>query len=189
MSGSSSGKGKPTRKKGGATGTPARRKGDATGTPARKKGGATGTPAPKAKPIPALQRMRVANWERWGDLIKAWTTGRPHRANRKKYPVPRTLEELKAQCAELDVGLYVPPFVKDLVVYSHEKSTMVLRLPPPDLVAASEEQLRKGAPYNLPAFYADALGLSGEVPHFATDDELMDFHASRIGDYTISMCQ
>lgn len=155
------------------------------GTP--KEGEAAAAPA--GQPMPSLQRMRVVNWERWGDLIKAWTTGRPHRANGKNYPVPRTLEELKAQCGELDVGLSVPPFVQNLVVYSHEKSTMVLRLPPPDLVAASEEQLRNGAAYNLPSFYADALGASGQVPQFASDAELMDFHASRIGDYTISMCQ
>lgn len=145
--------------------------------------------AKQAKPAPGQDRMRVTNWERWGDLIKSWTTGRPHRANGKAYPVPKTLDQLKAQCKELKVGLYVPDFVENLVVYSHEKSTMVLRLPPPDLVAASEKSLKAGAAYNLPVFYADALGVSGSVPHFADEDALLDFHASRIGDYTISMCQ
>ena len=131
--------------------------------------------------------MRVTNWERWGDLIKAWTTGRPHRANNKPYPVPRTLKELKDQCAELQIGLNLPDFVKDLVVYSHEKSTLVVRLPPKDLVEASEAQLLKpGASYRLPPFYADALGVSGTTPQFGSKDEVLDFHARRIGDYTIS---
>ena len=147
----------------------------------------------KAKPgkaeVAPPDRMRVTNWERWGDLVKAWTTGRPHRATKKKYEVPRTLEELKKQCKDAGVGLNLPDFVTDLVVYTHQKSTMVLRLPPADLVAESEKKLKAGATYLLPTFYADALGVSGALPHFADDKALMDFHASRIGDYTLSMCQ
>jgi hypothetical protein len=149
---------------------------------------------PKAKPAgkaPApLNRMRVVNWARWGDLIKCWTTGRPHRTNKKTYAVPRSLDEMKAQCKELDIGLNIPSYVKNLVVYSHEKSTMVIRLPPADFVLESEEHLKKkGAVYNLPSFYADALGLKGAVPAFDDMNEVLDFHASRIGDYSISNCQ
>ena len=147
----------------------------------------------KAKPgkadVAPPERMRVTNWERWGDLVKAWTTGKPHRATKKTYSVPRTLDELKKQCKDAGVGLNIPDFVTDLVVYTHEKSTMVLRLPPADLVAESEKKLKAGAAYLLPSFYADALGVSGQVPHFRNNEELMDFHASRIGDYTLSMCQ
>lgn len=149
--------------------------------------------AVKAKPgkgaVAPPDRMRVTNWERWGDLVKAWTTGKPHRATKKTYTVPRTLGELKKQCKDAGVGLNIPDFVTDLVVYTHEKSTMVLRLPPADLVAESEKKLKAGATYLLPSFYADALGVSGQLPHFADDEALMDFHASRIGDYTLSMCQ
>lgn len=135
-----------------------------------------------------MDRMKVVNWERWGDLVKAWTTGQPHRANGKPYAVPRTLGELKKQCRELSIGLKLPKHVTDLMVYSHEKSTMVLRLPPKDLVMNSERQLRGLSPYDLPPFYADALGVSGKTPHFADVEEALDFHARRIGDYTISNC-
>ncbi|MBY0332502.1 MAG: hypothetical protein K2X49_17750 [Acetobacteraceae bacterium] len=136
-----------------------------------------------------IDRMKVVNWERWGDLVKTWTTGRPHRANNKEYKVPRTLEELKAQCLDLDIGLKLPRHVTSLVVYTHEKGTMVLRLPPRDLVEASEEQLKAGAAYDLPPFYASALGVAGQVPQLGDEKALMDFHARRIGDYTISNCQ
>jgi hypothetical protein len=145
--------------------------------PARAKAGVAGT-----------DRMKVVNWERWGDLVKAWTTGQPHRANGKTYAVPRTLDELKKQCKELTIGLKLPKHVTDLVVYSHEKSTMVLRLPPKDLVMASEKELRGRSPYDLPPFYADALGVSGQTPQFGSVEEALDFHARRIGDYTISNC-
>jgi hypothetical protein len=152
-------------------------------------------PAKPAKPKApragaAVDRMKVVNWERWGDLVKAWTTGRPHRTSGKVYAVPRTLDELKRQCRELTIGLKLPKHVTDLVVYSHEKSTMVLRLPPKDLVEASEKELRgrSPSPYDLPPFYADALGVSGQTPQFANEKEALDFHARRIGDYTISNC-
>lgn len=151
---------------------------------------AAARPKPAGKAPAPLNRMRVTNWARWGDLIKCWTDGRKHRANKKAYPVPRTLEELKAQCKELDIGLNVPDYVKSLVVYSHEKSTLVIRLPPADFVRESEEHLKKkGAAYNLPSFYADALGVQGAVPAFDSEKETLDFHASRIGDYSISNCQ
>jgi hypothetical protein len=157
---------------------------------------------PKAKPAKAkppkaaddgtasLNRMRVTNWARWGDLIKCWSTGRPHRANKKSYPVPRSLDELRAQCKDLNIGLNVPDYVKNLVVYTHERTTLVIRVPPADFVMESEKHLlKKGSKYNLPSFYADAFGMQGEVPDFPNAESVLDFHASRIGDYSISNCQ
>lgn len=157
-------------------------------TPKTPKPPKTTKPARAKAATGDTDRMKVVNWERWGDLVKAWTTGEPHRANNKPYAVPRTLDELKKQCKELSIGLKLPKHVTDLVVYSHEKSTMVLRLPPKDLVVASEKQLRRRSPYDLPPFYADALGVSGQTPQFASVDDALDFHARRIGDYTISNC-
>lgn len=162
--------------------------------PKKPKAKAAAPKAAKAKPAgkaPApLNRMRVTNWARWGDLIKCWSTGRPHRANKKVYPVPRSMDELRAQCKDLDVGLNVPAYVKNLVVYTHERTTLVIRVPPADFVMESEEHLKKkGAVYNLPSFYADALGVQGAVPELGSMDKVLDFHASRIGDYSISNCQ
>ena len=158
--------------------------------PAKPKAPAAKPKKPGAKGPAPLNRMRVTNWARWGDLIKCWSTGRPHRADGKTYPVPRSMDELRAQCKALNIGLNVPDYVQNLVVYSHEKSTLVIRIPPKDFVMESEKHLlTKGAVYNLPSFYADALGVQGTVPAFDDADAVLDFHASRIGDYSISNCQ
>ena len=135
------------------------------------------------------ERMRVANWDRWGKLVKSWATGENRLGDGNSYPVPRTLDEFTQQCALAQVGANIPQNVKALAVVTYDSSTLVLRLPPKDLVEASETMLRNGGAYPVPDFYAPAFGKpQGTAPQFASVDEALAFHDRRIGDYTITHC-
>jgi hypothetical protein len=147
---------------------------------------------PPQQPVgPWPDRMEVKNWARWGELVKCWSTDRPHPADGRTYPVPRTSAELRAQCdgdgtpqnPGLSIGLTLPEHVEDLVVFTHGKGTMVLRVPPKELILSAEEHLKAGGATWLPTFYTDAFGL----PEIDPQDPLA-FQAARIGDYSIANC-
>jgi hypothetical protein len=137
-----------------------------------------------------LDRMRVANMERWGRLVKTWATGEDRLGDGKSYPVPRTLEEFKQQCALAQVGLYLPARINALAVVTYEKNTVVLRLPPADLIRESEAHLADGNEYLIDGFYAAAFERDKEIwPKLGGPDQKRAFNDARIGDYTISNCQ
>jgi hypothetical protein len=147
------------------------------------------TPTPPSRPEAPFELMRVVNHENWGRLVKTWSTGKSYFPDGKVYPVPRDLATLVGQCDEAGVGLMLPAHVKSLVVYTYERGTMVLRLPPGDLVEAAERAFAGGQPYDLPPFYARCFGLpDGTPPILGAQDAIDAFHACRIGDYTISYC-
>ncbi len=131
--------------------------------------------------------MIPVNYENWGKLVKTWATGEDYIQNGHKYPVPKTLSEVKQQLAAANTGLTLPARVRKLKVVVGRSDTLLLRLPPPDLVRASETRLAQ-QDYPLPPFYIDHF--NGAVPMPLPDKEArMKFHAKRIGDYSIAHCQ
>ncbi len=129
--------------------------------------------------------MAAINYENWGRLVKTWATGRSYFDDGTVYPVPESLQEMQDQLDAVQSGLKLPARMKKLQVVRVQSDTMMLRLPPPDMVAASEERLTRQE-YTMPPFYDEAYQHQ-PVPMDTLEDRLK-FHARRIGDYTIANC-
>ena len=43
----------------------------------------------------ALERMVVTNHERWGNLVKTWSTGHNYLEDDNEYPVPETVSNVE----------------------------------------------------------------------------------------------
>lgn len=129
----------------------------------------------------ALERLKIADMEKWGNLVKSWATGAK--------PKPATLQEFKDQCAAAGVGATVPSYVTEFeLVQTPALNKLLLRLPPKELVEDSEKLL-KDAPYALPDFYDDLFGADNGPTHMPNDEAgKLRVHAQRIGDYTMSNC-
>ena len=56
----------------------------------------------------ALERMVVTNHERWGNLVKTWSTGNNYLEDDNEYPLPETVDEFKEQLAKAQVFMTVP---------------------------------------------------------------------------------
>ena len=56
----------------------------------------------------ALERMQVTNHERWGNLVKTWSTGKNYLDDDNEYPIPTTIDEFKEQLAKAQVFMTVP---------------------------------------------------------------------------------
>ena len=134
----------------------------------------------------ALERMQVTNHERWGNLIKTWSTGKNYLDDDNEYPIPTTVEEFKEQLAKAQVFMTVPDRYTKVKFVEQHMDTIVVRLPPAVAIADSEEKLSKpGATYPLPPFYKRLFnGIDPVIP----EADKFKVHAERIGDYTISFC-
>lgn len=135
-----------------------------------------------------MDPITVASYVRWGKLIKTWATGRSYFEDDTppisidRLPVPRTLDELKAQCTLVRAGVTIPPGIVGLALVQYSADTLVVRLPPKERVEAMEQSLGGSGAYPFPNFYRDFIGRD------LTPAEKVDAHACRIGDYTISLC-
>src|SRR5947207_15632877 len=102
----------------------------------------------------ALQRITIADYQAWGNLVKTWATGVDHINNGSSYPRPQSLAELVAQCAACNVGLTVPARIPSLTLVQGDENTLVVKLPAKAMVLDSETELAKpGTTYSLPSFY------------------------------------
>jgi len=133
--------------------------------------------------------ISTRNYERWGKLIKTWATGQSFFMDDvppiaiEQLPVPRTLAEFKAQCDLVRAEVTVPPGVVGLTVIQHTADTLLIRLPPKSLVLRKHAELgASGGTYPFPDFYQRFGGIQ------LTPADKLKIHASRIGDYTISIC-
>lgn len=135
--------------------------------------------------------VTVASYMAWGKLVKTWATGNSYFKHDSppitidQLPIPRSIEELKAQMVLVGAGALLPPdHVVGLAIVQYTPDTMVVRLPPKARIEAMEAALTDAgaSPYNFPVFYADFINRPLEP------DEWKAVHACRIGDYTMSMC-
>jgi hypothetical protein len=130
-----------------------------------------------------LRNVSNSTLERWGKLVKTWATGKSYFPNIEiaDLPIPRSIDDLKRQLRMVGAAdLVIPPSITGLTIVQHSTSTMVIKLPPKELIEAKEAQLGSGSgSYPLPAFYGDI---------HAGDFEALQAHAWRTGEYTIQMC-
>jgi hypothetical protein len=160
-------------------------------------------------------RNKDENHQKWGKLVKTWSTGRDYVRHvitddapfpkddqwTKEFPEPKTFAELVAQCRAVGVELYFDdgasnPDVQGtetditLKVVRFDSNTMVLRLPPADKIKESEERLVKpGEIYKVPMFYDRIYGAQdGPGETTASKVDKAKLHAERVGEYTINTC-
>jgi hypothetical protein len=133
-----------------------------------------------------IERLVVTNHERWGKLVKTWSTGKNYLEDDNEYPLPATVDEFKEQLAKAQVFATVPDRFKHIQFVSSDQETILLRLPPKVMIADSEERLSQpGATYPIPPFYKRLFnGIDPVIP----ESDKFRVHAERIGDYTISFC-
>ena len=133
--------------------------------------------------------MKIENLDVLGKLVKSWSTKKPYfwDADGKPvtYPEPKTMKELRDVLQAAGAGAHIPAGIKKLRVVHYDADELVLRVPPKELIEGKEKQLKKDGGYPLPAFYLN--DPPGADPA-ATVEQKLEFHALRIGDYTIAHC-
>lgn len=145
--------------------------------------------------------LNISNATNWGMLVKSWSTGRNYfDATKPAPPIPRTIDELMAQCQAFECGAELAAWVKGLAVVQYSAETLALRIPPKSMIERSEAAFRQAnsgegnagnipvleiGAYPLPDFYTAFLRIR---PDQRTLADLEDFHHARIGEYTVNSC-
>ena len=133
--------------------------------------------------------VTVKDHVKWGKLIMSWAKGiNVLSPGSPVPPIPRTIAELAETAAAHKIDIDFAS-VTELVVVQPTANTMVLTIPPKVLIEAVEQELEilaaKDEPYPVPDIYNIVYHVSSlRVPR----ELIKDFHAGRIGDYTISNC-
>ena len=65
-----------------------------------------------------IERLQVTNHERWGKLVKTWSTGKNYLEDDNDYPLPATIDEFKEQLAKAQVFATVPDRFKHISSWS-----------------------------------------------------------------------
>jgi hypothetical protein len=131
-----------------------------------------------------VDTMTVSDHLKWGQLIKAWATQKPLPESTRPLPVPKTLEELKAQAEAIGLVIHIPTYIKYLKVVPSSKDTFTLKIPSGQLIEEIEQDFKAGRAYPLPAFYDDLYGHPASIPA----SQKINLQSMRIGDYSIGMC-
>ncbi len=122
-----------------------------------------------------VERVEIVNYRAFGDKVKAWAKGDD--------PLPKTMAEFAQQLADADVGAKIPARLKAVTFVQGDEETLVVRLPPKAMVEASEKRLAESSgSYPLPALYERVFRTKPSI------EDMLAFHAERIGDYTIVNC-
>jgi hypothetical protein len=89
-------------------------------------------------------------------------------------------------------NVYLPAQYQNVVIVQGSVDTMVVRLPPMDILQESEDDIIRNGYTDPPSFYQDLYSTKGMpsvgpfMPSGQTDE--MKLHANRIGDYTLNSC-
>jgi hypothetical protein len=146
--------------------------------------------------VPATPRFEIANFEKWGKLVKTWATGVNKLEDGNAYPLPQdNLQLFKEQCVMAQVGATVPSYVTTVLfvqagIPGEQKinaptfETLLFRLPPKKLVEETEAELQN-ANYAIPTFYNRIFDRPGGPTSIG---DKMKLHAERIGEYTMNVC-
>lgn len=158
-----------------------------------------------------MERLEIFDDVTWGQLVKTWSLGESRLPNGyRPANYPRTLKELDEQCGhatrvkeDIDQAtglpkaglpraantiLHIPESTTGLAVLQYSEEVLSLRLPPKALVERAEKAMEtRPFEYPLPKFYRKAFD-NVDPTSFATKEQDMEFHACRIGDYSVRNC-
>ena len=133
-----------------------------------------------------IERIVIKNFQRWGQLVKTWSTGVNHIKDGNEYPIPKTMAEFTQQLSDAGCQATVPASYTTIEVVQGDLQKLIIRLPPKVMIEAAEEELTQSQDaYPLPVFYSER-AFNGQPPQI---DDKLTFHDMRIGDYTISNCR
>ncbi|WFU16565.1 hypothetical protein [Bradyrhizobium sp. CB3481] len=132
-------------------------------------------------------KLEISDDILWGKLVKSWATGENYiTRDRPAPPIPRTLDELLAQAAEIGLRISFPDGMVGLQIVQYSRQTAVIKLPPKTMVEDTEGEFEApDAFYPIPRFYEEFF----HAPLPKMDKAmLLQLHAARIGDYSIRNC-
>lgn len=132
-------------------------------------------------------KLEISDDILWGKLVKSWATGKNYITSDQPPPaLPRTMEDLQAQAADIGLTIIFPDGMVGLEIVQYSSETAVIKLPPKSMIEETEADLAEAeAEYPMPRFYDDFYG--GRLPPMSTN-HLLDLHAGRIGDYSVRNC-
>jgi hypothetical protein len=130
------------------------------------------------------------DWETWGKLIKSWAT-RENRVNpggpSDQYPIPQTVDEMKAQMTAAGMkGFVIPPRIKAVHFVWYNSEVLVIKLAPKKMITDGEDAVQAAPNYPLAPFYDRVYG--HPLPLIPPGPERQRLHDERVGDYTIRAC-
>jgi len=104
-----------------------------------------------------------------------------------------TKAEFSQKLAAAGVNHKIPGQYDYVIILQGDEKTMLIRLPPADILQGSEDDLLNGNTYRIPYFYAPLYGQPPGTPATvpngqAQQAEVMTLHANRIGEYTLNTC-
>ena len=131
-------------------------------------------------------RIEISDDILWGQLLLSWATGKSHLAPGHASPaLPRTMKDLQKQASEIGLAITFPDGMVGVQFVQFSSETIVIKLPPKEMVEATEAELVAGLQYPMPQFYDDFYDT--RLPKMTTEAAL-DLHAARIGDYAVRNC-
>lgn len=134
-------------------------------------------------------RFMVDDYVKWGKLVKSWATGKNYVDPPKAaLPLPRTLAELKDQCDSIGLVVQIPASLTGVAMMQYSPDILIVKLPPKSLVEAVEAEIGQGAAYQIPRVYDEFYGRYGAPLRLPDQATKMEFHAARIGEYSINHC-
>jgi hypothetical protein len=158
-------------------------------------------------------RNKPGNHERWGKLVKTWSTGKNYVRHvitddkpfptsvetTPEFPRPGSFRQFVEQAQAAGVELFFDDGDKNLDVTGGEDigfqiievpaNTHCVKLPQKDKIEESEVRLqRQGAVYGLPLFYERIFGRPPLGEQTNSQSQKATLHAERVGEYTINTC-
>lgn len=128
----------------------------------------------------------LEDWIKWGLLIKSWAMERDLFNDGKPLPArPTNLDDFVKALEAKDINMTISPEVTQFSLMETPENMIVVKLPPKNFLTASHDALGNAKEYELPPFYLTSFGVSSFDIHVLSKEE---FHACRIGDYTLSTC-
>lgn len=117
-----------------------------------------------------ISRVTITDYVGFGKLIADWATG--------DKPQPKDIDDMRKQCKDV---AHIPDRLKNLELVQSTLDTLVIKIPPKEMVEESKRIIPSLASYPTPAYYYQKF-INGS----SMSNE--EFLYARIADYTIGQC-
>jgi hypothetical protein len=105
------------------------------------------------------------------------------------FAVAITVEQFKTLVTAAGVSITnFPEEYENVVIVQGDRETMVIRLPPREMLQKTEDDLLNGVAYTMRSFYWALFGTAPNMPKPTEQARIMELHANRIGEYTLNNC-
>jgi hypothetical protein len=103
------------------------------------------------------------------------------------FSIAMTVDEFTSRVTAAGVTITsMPSQYTNVIIVQGSADTLVMRLPPEDMLQRSEDDLLNGTQYGLRPFYKTLYGTEPDMPKDQAG--IMELHAYRIGEYTLNNC-